>query len=329
MKKHILLILLFTQCFLLPAQSLEEVETFGLFQTSPQKGLYRICSNTKEEIISVEKDTFQIPKLHFVPAIYDTIGWDTVFVFPKHTYYRLKMNNEGDTSELHLWENGKEIWISAPIFKPIYHKQNLVEPYWVWKSTRRGLDPNTMSCYCEPNDCLGLALREIAPKKWFAEMQLIKPAEIHIQSGTRDTSFSLFPPSPYLETQVIPAKYVYMPKLYKTQQARIDTIWETQIIQKDKTIDSCHKFVRISRKYLGKIEKTECHNYSPVVQIQRLLQEKGFYKGELTDILDEETRLALIRFQKSHNLLPVSEGGKLNIDTLKPLGFPDDFFDCY
>ena len=327
MKKLILLILLFTQFFLLPAQSLEEVETLGLFQTPPQKGLYRICSNTEEEIISVEKDTFQIPKLHFVSAIYDTIGWDTVFVFPKHTYYRLKMNNEGDTSELHLWENGKEIRISAPIFKPIYHKQNLVEPYWVWKSTRKGLDPNTMSCH--PDDCLALVLREIAPKKWFTEMQLIKPAEIHIQSGTRDTSFSLFPPSPYLATQVIPAQYVYMPKLCKTQQARMDTIWETQIIQKDKTIDSCHKFVRISRKYLGKIEKKECNRSFPIlVFIQSLLKEKGFYKGELTDIVDDETRLALIRFQKLHNLLPQ---GKLDMDTIKTLSleFPDDLFYCY
>jgi hypothetical protein len=340
MKKYILLILLFIQCFLLPAQSLEEVETFGLFKDyPPQARAYAACIVPNEyKTIKVEEgvpfeegnDTFRIPKLHFVPAIYDTIGWDTVFVFLKHTYYRLKMNNEGDTSALHFWENDKEIRISAPVFETTYKRQNLVNPYYVWTLASKK-DNNPVCLSASPDDCFVLSLKEMKIRKKFIYRELKTPAQIHIRQGVKDTTFALFPPSPYLEAQTIPDQYVYMPKLQKVQVARIDTTWEVKICPKEsrKHICATSKVVLVRKGGLSELKQVICcgegispRTHKMIEAIQKSLKSKCLYNGKVDGELTLETRNALVEFQKARNL----PQGRLDADTIKELGIDVEDF---
>lgn len=319
MKKLILLILLSTQSFLLSAQCLEEVETLGLFQTPPQQGLYGafiIPAQYKTISINTPKipdDTILTYTLHFSAAVYDTIGWDTILVFTKYSYYRLKANEKKDTSELIFRKNGKKYHISPPVFTTIRKWQNLVNPYFAW------VEDKTFA-----PDAFVLNLKEISPRKRFIYKELKTPAQMHIQEGRKDTTFLLFPPSPYLEEKIIPAQYVYMPKLQKMKQARIDTIWKKEFVKREMNINEKDKRILVKTTHLGEFSRVTnfCEGAGgsqKVILIQKALKEKGFYKGEINHIFDKETQNAMIKFQQAFNL-PV---GKVDRDTLEELGIYD------
>jgi hypothetical protein len=327
MKKCLYFILLFVNYFFLSAQSLEEVETFGLVGFHPQEGLFSSCLYPNEyKIVPFDSqnplisgnDTFKIPHLSFSPAIYDTIGWDTIIVFPKYVYYHLRMGNEGNPDEIHFEENGKEYHVTAPKFEIITQKQNLVTPYLVWlNASKRERDPNCLSA--NPDDCFVLSLKQKRIEKRFTSQKLKTPAIMRIKEGLKDTTFQLFPPSPYLIEEKYAEQRAYIPKLRKIQTARIDTSWETFICEKEKIQDSTHKFVLARKGGLGEFNIHYCHrdyNYLPSIKmIQKALKNKGFYKGKITDRLDIETRAALVKFQKARNL----PQGRLDADTIKEL----------
>ena len=333
MNKNIFLLFFLLNINLLTAQTLHEVETFGFLNPSPIEALYVSCFmpseyktvpfNCENPIIN-ENDTFKIPEYHFFPAIYDTTGWDTVQVFEKYVYYRLKVEVGKDTTELHFQKNGKEIWISAPVFETIYKKQELVAPYWVWTNPSK----RERASYCinaNPADCFVLCLKKKSYSKWFISKELKIPAKMRIREGAKDTIFEIFPPFPYLETHVIPTQYVRVPKLQKIQMARIDTTWKTFICEKEARLDSTHKLVLIHKASVTEFHNTYCnydlrHNLS-VKMIQKILQRKGFYKGEISDEINAEARAALIEFQKARNLPLV---GKLDIDTINELEIRDE-----
>jgi len=331
MNKYVFFLILLSNFYLLPAQTINKIETFGFLTLSPLEALYFSCFtpseyksvpfNAENPIIS-GNDTFKIPHLSFFPAIYDTMGWDTALVFEKYVYYRLKVEAGKDTSETHFWENDKEIWISAPVFKTVWKWQNSIEPYWRWeKATTEDRDIGCISA--NPDDCFLLRLKEKTPRIQFSAKELIMPALIRIQEGVKDTSFALFPPSPYLEMQTIPAQYLCIPKLQKKQVARIDTTWKITILAKEYQTDSTHKAILVRKAKFTELSPAICSypkRNLKVETIQKLLKKHGFYQGEITDILDDKTKAALSHFQKAHDL-PM---GKLDINTMEELGIDID-----
>lgn len=60
------------------------------------------------------------------------------------------------------------------------------------------------------------------------------------------------------------------------------------------------------------------HNNNIVTEIQQILADKKYYKGEIDNILGEKTKKALLQFQKD-NTLPI---GRLDRQTLIALNVP-------
>lgn len=60
-------------------------------------------------------------------------------------------------------------------------------------------------------------------------------------------------------------------------------------------------------------------NYREIVDVQNKLKELGYYTGNVSGVVDEETSYAITQYQKYNRIIPISEPGQVDFNILRAL----------
>lgn len=328
MKQSFLLVLmlLFATFYLfaqMPTISQVKIDTFVDIPPNPIDGKsYVRCVIPAEykTCVNCEPDTIKWAKVYTIsqlPPKYDTIR-TKVELYPKQEYYTLKMDKADNLKQIVL----KDTIITAPIYQIIKQKIVYSPSQSLWILERK--DANSLAA--NPADCI--ALRRVLTNERAAEVKIYSlqqaAQKITYQNG-KEYIENLPWDSPYLVRNEVPAI-----EKYKIEYKEIAP---PRTCIKDSTFEMIDKRPQPKNGYITRThlvrrgsvrEWTEyiiCERntlYPKIALIIKRLYQLGYYKGRLDiEELTPEVRVALIQFQKDHDL----QIGRLDSETLQLLGF--------
>ena len=244
---------------------------------------------------------------------YDTLS-ETVLVYPEYTYLE--------------WAGGDSI---TSIKEYNIAKDEMVEylaPIYTFKKERKLLEgegqrweKGLKSAFClssNPDDCSTVRLSPIAPQYAFIKRhEVVRTAHKITHRGGTEIMEELTENSPYIRKVTVPAQYKVVRKYVPQSEPYILV---SQKIVPAKEQDEDKNAIELVRA--GGISDwrempcCECMSDIPaIIHIQRALKDKGYYKGELDNVLNAETKASLKQFQKDNDLAI----GKLDTETLTAL----------
>ncbi len=197
------------------------------------------------------------------------------------------------------WENGIDT-----IFKTSENIQRVVTKSAATRWYFKHSDRNCLSA--EPSNCITLAYVEISEQSQviqFAENDSFKIVEV--EHLARPASVEWVTPSSIPSTDSFIEVKPYESGEYRYFKDELNrTIY----------VYSTSNQWRAWREFLCLISYND--DFSSIKNIQKALQQKGYYSGSIDNILSNSTKYALVRFQKD-NELPI---GNLDFETLRALG---------
>lgn len=244
---------------------------------------------------------------------YDTLT-ENVMVYPEYSY--LEWTGGDSLTSIKEYNIAKEEMVEY--FSPIYR---LRKERKLLEGEGQRWEKGLKSAFClssNPDDCSTVRLSPIAPQYALVKYhEVVRPAHKIIHKGGTEVMEELTDNSPYIRKVTVPAQYKIVRK-YAPQSEPY--ILVSQEIIPAKTQDeegNVISFVRAGgMSDWREMPCCECmSDIPPIIHIQRALKDKGYYKGELDNILNAETKASLKQFQKDNDL----QIGKLDTETLTAL----------
>lgn len=244
---------------------------------------------------------------------YDTLS-EMVLVYPEYSY--LEWTGGDSLTSIKEYNIAKDEMVEY--FSPIYmlkKERKLLEPEG--QRWEKGLK----SAFClssNPDDCSTVRLSPILAQYAFVKYpETVRVAHKIVRKAGVETMEELTENSPYICKVHVPAQYKMLRKYVPQSEPYI--LVSQQIIPARTQNEDGEDITLVRTGGMADWREMPCceciSDIPQIIHIQRALKDKGYYKGELDNILNAETKASLKQFQKDNDL----SVGKLDTETLTAL----------